>query len=156
MTFISDYILLGLRKREVMKNIGDIQSSLLDVCYRKNCSLIKTLYHRYKNNHIEFNGIDAEVNNTNSDNIILKKSMIKSELPYKSNRFNMVVMMACLEHLEHPKNILKEAYRILEPNGKIIITTPTNNAEKVLNVLIKLNLPNWNAGCTNKIIRPPD
>lgn len=38
--------------------------------------------------------------------------------------FDYVVMMAVIEHLSNPEEVLKRLYAILVPDGQIIITTP--------------------------------
>ncbi|MFH1820686.1 MAG: class I SAM-dependent methyltransferase [Candidatus Nealsonbacteria bacterium] len=55
-------------------------------------------------------------------------------------KFDYVTMLAVLEHLENPERILKEAYKILKPDGKIIITTPTKRARFVLETLAFLKI----------------
>ena len=47
------------------------------------------------------------------------------QLPYEDNYFDSVIFSEVLEHLyESPIQILKEVYRILKPNGVLILTTP--------------------------------
>ena len=46
-------------------------------------------------------------------------------LPYEDNYFDSVIFSEVLEHIyESPIQILKELYRILKPNGVLILTTP--------------------------------
>lgn len=47
---------------------------------------------------------------------------------YKDDSFDVITMFDVIEHLESPYNALKEIYRILKANGKLIITTPNLNA----------------------------
>ena len=47
------------------------------------------------------------------------------QLPYEDNYFDSVIFSEVLEHIyESPVQILKELYRILKPNGVLILTTP--------------------------------
>ena len=46
------------------------------------------------------------------------------ELPYDSESFATVIMGEVLEHLVNPLKALKEAYRVLAPDGRIILTVP--------------------------------
>ncbi len=50
--------------------------------------------------------------------------VIKSadELPFKDNSFGTVSYLACLNHIPNRAESLKEAYRVTEPGGKIIVT----------------------------------
>ncbi|MEY4927252.1 MAG: hypothetical protein RI894_1688, partial [Bacteroidota bacterium] len=45
-------------------------------------------------------------------------------LPLPSNDADTVVCFQTLEHLCEPQQLLDEAYRILKPNGKILLTVP--------------------------------
>jgi 2-polyprenyl-3-methyl-5-hydroxy-6-metoxy-1,4-benzoquinol methylase len=54
-------------------------------------------------------------------------------------------MLAVLEHLENPKNILRETFRILKTNGFLILTTPSSRAKPILDFLAKLRLINKEA-----------
>ena len=44
-------------------------------------------------------------------------------------------MLAVLEHLDHPIEIVKEIERILKPKGKLILTVPSRNSKPVLEFL---------------------
>ena len=44
-------------------------------------------------------------------------------------------MLAALEHLACPKEILEECLRILKPEGMILITTPDISGKKILEFL---------------------
>lgn len=47
------------------------------------------------------------------------------KFPFESSYFDIVLMSEIIEHIYlSPKHLLNEAYRILKPNGIIIITTP--------------------------------
>lgn len=45
-------------------------------------------------------------------------------IPTSDNTFDGVVLAEVLEHVPFPKEALKEAYRVLKPNRKVLITTP--------------------------------
>ena len=47
------------------------------------------------------------------------------KFPFKDNFFDFVILTEVLEHLpQSPLHTLKEIYRVLSPQGKILITTP--------------------------------
>ena len=54
----------------------------------------------------------------------------------------MVTMMAVLEHLANPYEILNECYRILRDGGRLILTTPDLKSKLLLELLAKLGLIN--------------
>ncbi len=55
-------------------------------------------------------------------NIIQGNLNIK--LPYPDNKFKCVFGLSVLEHLLNPCLYLKECYRVLEKNGRIVLLTP--------------------------------
>lgn len=56
-------------------------------------------------------------------------------LPFRSNEFHHVVMLAVLEHLAQPERVIEEAFRILIPGGSLIITWPSAAVDPILKVL---------------------
>lgn len=44
-------------------------------------------------------------------------------LDFPDSTFEIVVSCECLEHLPHPKEALKEFFRVLVPGGKLVLTT---------------------------------
>lgn len=48
-------------------------------------------------------------------------------LPYEDNTFDAVIFSEVLEHLEDDVQALKEAYRVLKPNGVLVATVPHAN-----------------------------
>lgn len=59
------------------------------------------------------------------------KPLVK-KVALKSNSVDYVVGFAFFEHIDHPKEILAEAYRILKPGGKVILTVPSDMAQPFL------------------------
>lgn len=56
-------------------------------------------------------------------------------LPFKDKSFDIVMMLAVLEHLHHPESMLQEIARVLKPSGAAIITVPSHAAKPVLEFL---------------------
>jgi 2-polyprenyl-3-methyl-5-hydroxy-6-metoxy-1,4-benzoquinol methylase len=52
----------------------------------------------------------------------------QTELP--DNYFNFVFSGEVLEHLDEPKNLFLDAYRVLAPRGRFLLTTPCGDAIK--------------------------
>jgi len=46
------------------------------------------------------------------------------KLPYSDGRFCLVTCVETIEHLEQTRSLLREIFRVLEPGGLAIITTP--------------------------------
>jgi len=48
----------------------------------------------------------------------------KEPLPYKDRNFDVVFNKSLIEHLRNPDNFMREAYRVLKPEGRLITMTP--------------------------------
>jgi len=46
------------------------------------------------------------------------------KLPYADNSFDIVTMTEVVEHLEHYRETLQEAYRVLRKDGILVVSTP--------------------------------
>jgi len=68
--------------------------------------------------------LDKYVGTGISENIQVKH--IEKELPFKSNHFDVVKIIHCIEHLKHPYEILKEIKRVLKDHGKLLLITPNS------------------------------
>ncbi|MBI3074750.1 MAG: class I SAM-dependent methyltransferase [Parcubacteria group bacterium] len=51
-------------------------------------------------------------------------SDITKRFPFQENIFDYVVLSNVLEHLNEPKNTLRECFRVLKPGGRVIILVP--------------------------------
>jgi len=78
--------------------------------------------------------------NKKKDIFLLRRKAVK-KIPLPSSTVDFIGTFSFLEHIENPKDIIKELLRILKPGGKIILTTPTPKAKKILEFLsFKLKL----------------
>jgi SAM-dependent methyltransferase len=55
---------------------------------------------------------------------ILQSDLEKDPLPYKDNSFDVIFSKSVLEHFYYPEKIVMEIYRIIKPNGLVIIMVP--------------------------------
>jgi 2-polyprenyl-3-methyl-5-hydroxy-6-metoxy-1,4-benzoquinol methylase len=53
-----------------------------------------------------------------------------------NNSFDLVVGVEIIEHLENPRQVIREWYRVLKPNGRVIFTTPNNESLRALSSLM--------------------
>lgn len=91
-------------------------------------------------------GIDQEIKDKELKhlNLHLKKYNIlkNSKFPFKSNYFDVITMLAVIEHLKYNQisSILKECYNILKKDGILIITTPAKWSNSLLKIMAKLHV----------------
>jgi 2-polyprenyl-3-methyl-5-hydroxy-6-metoxy-1,4-benzoquinol methylase len=57
-------------------------------------------------------------------------------LPGCDNAFDVVVAAEVIEHLENPRLMIREIFRILRPGGTAIVTTPNNESWRSLLALL--------------------
>jgi len=50
----------------------------------------------------------------------------KDEIPFKKERFDYVLLLDIVEHVVDPRRLISAAEKLLNPNGKIIITLPND------------------------------
>lgn len=99
-------------------------------------------FHFAQNQGLKFEqyiGIDPLIDEVHTqsapETVTYKKSPLEKKLPLPDNSVECVVGFAFLEHIDHPKEILNEAIRILKPGGRAVFTTPTPRAQNILEFL---------------------
>ena len=83
-------------------------------------------------------GLDRQVGCVNPPGVSVVCADISKGLPLLGGDFDHVVMLAVLEHLDDPRAILTEAFRILKPGGSLILTWPSAAVDPLLNILHRL------------------
>lgn len=76
-------------------------------------------------------GIDKKVTAKRYDNLTFHSLEVERKLDFPDNTFDYVTLLAVLEHLTFPIDILSESYRVLKPNGRVVITTPDKKIDRV-------------------------
>lgn len=53
-------------------------------------------------------------------------------LDFPDAHFDVVTMLAVIEHISEPHPLLNEIYRVLKPGGRLLLTTPKRSAEWII------------------------
>ena len=80
-------------------------------------------------------GIDFKVSKVQTSKIKTKKAVLDQDLPFSEKTFDVVTMLAVLEHLETPLEMIREIERVLKPLRRLILTVPSKRAKPVLEFL---------------------
>jgi ubiquinone/menaquinone biosynthesis C-methylase UbiE len=91
-------------------------------------------------------GLDEHVGVSPRENISVVPADITASLPLESAQFDHVTMLAVLEHLTQPVRVLAEAYRILRPQGTLVMTWPSPVVDPILEVLTRVKVVNHELG----------
>lgn len=67
----------------------------------------------YTKGLMQLSDIDVNVANLNEEG-----------LPFEDSSFDLVTCTEVIEHLEHYRKTIREMYRVLEPSGTLVISTP--------------------------------
>lgn len=98
------------------------------------CGLSVQFLHKVRS-RISFGvGIDDQVSDAPAGICAVRGSIVRG-LPFKKEQFDHAVMLAVLEHLPRPEPLLAEVYRILAPDGSLIMTWPQALIDPALHLL---------------------
>ena len=85
----------------------------------------------------DYTGIELSQNQVNilkeknSEYHFVQMNLDIDEFPDKGLKFDTIVMIAVIEHLENPDNILSQISSLLNIGGKFIITTPSPRGDDI-------------------------
>jgi SAM-dependent methyltransferase len=81
-------------------------------------------------------GVDISVGQeSTSPKLKLVKHDLNKDLPFPNDRFDVVISLANLEHLENSEGVFQEIHRVMKSGGILLLTTPTPFAKPVLEFL---------------------
>jgi len=64
----------------------------------------------------------------------------REPLPYPNGSFDVVTMLATLEHIRDKAPLARECRRLLRRNGRVIITVPSPKVDSIVHTLVRLGL----------------
>ena len=77
-------------------------------------------------------GIDFKAPAFRTEKLSIRQVTLSDALPCPDDSFDIVTMLAVLEHLSHPREMVGEISRVLKPGGRLILTVPSKAAKPVL------------------------
>lgn len=80
--------------------------------------------YKRKFSHCQYKAIDLAVGDTGWDYSHLDFVGVLHDMPIDDNVFDAVLCTQVLEHLEWPRESVKEMHRVLKPGGKLYMTVP--------------------------------
>lgn len=104
---------------------------LCDIGCGFNATFLQDISHHIKSGY----GFDKKIQNCEFKNIIIKNLEISDNIPLENNSVDCVTLLAVVEHLDDPKKIMKESYRILKKEGILLLTTPSPKSKPLLEFL---------------------
>jgi ubiquinone/menaquinone biosynthesis C-methylase UbiE len=85
-------------------------------------------------------GVDIVAEEYSQGNVEVKPMNIGKKIPLPSSSADAVTVLAVLEHLKHPEEVVGEIFRILKPGGKILITVPSPMNKPLLEMFAQVGL----------------
>ena len=80
-------------------------------------------------------GLDFKVPETTGIKINTVCLRLTGSLPFDSESFDVVTLLAVLEHLSDPTGMMVEIERVLKKGGRLVLTVPSRLAKPVLEFL---------------------
>jgi len=128
---IFEPLLRWFRIRRVIAQVP-LGATVLDVGCGRSAKFLRAIAPRIRQGV----GVDFKVTHPPQlPNLETHQLHLDELLPFEDNRFQVVTMLAVLEHIEHEAEILAEIYRVLQPGGKLVLTVPSIWSQPVLEFL---------------------
>lgn len=81
-------------------------------------------------------GIDPLLNpSTSMNQHNLFPWVFQDVLPFQDRSFDVIALLATIEHMKNTEELAKESRRLLRTGGKIVITVPSSLVDHILNLL---------------------
>lgn len=105
--------------------------------------------HKDKAQGIEISDFSIDFSKTKGIKVTKDIKKIKSE------SFDSILSVHCLEHLENPSFYLKEFHRILKPSGRLLIVSPTAGKNRPIKNFVPnigKHIYHWNFNHLNELL----
>ena len=137
-----DKLIATFRSKEIKKNINLKGKKILDFGCGSNFLELKKRYHQCSDIFlVDKIGIDFKEENFNFINFNGNVSELDKILP--NEYFDHIFLLAVIEHLDHPENILNMLKYKLKKDGFIFLTAPSKKSKWILEFMaFKLKIIN--------------
>jgi len=112
---------------EVISFLANKKTKILDVGAGKG-HLSRRVYNFLSENNLnprkQLIASDFSAKSFKAQEVTFKQADFNKRLPFKNKSFDIVYSIEVIEHLRSPYDFLEECFRILKPNGTLIISTP--------------------------------
>ncbi len=102
------------------------------------CDLPPVLVNRVKDQMNSCTGIDVVAEPGTFGRVRIMREELIKKIPLPSRSVDLITMLAVLEHLPYPEAIIRECYRILRRNGRLLLTVPSAQSRPILEGLARL------------------
>jgi 2-polyprenyl-3-methyl-5-hydroxy-6-metoxy-1,4-benzoquinol methylase len=109
---------------------------LLDI----GCDTPPRLINLIKSKMKRYIGIDAVARPHIEGNVEIKQLKIEKKIEMSSSSVEVITMLALLEHLKYPQEIVAECFRVLKPGGILLTTTPSPACKPLAELLANVGL----------------
>lgn len=79
-----------------------------------------------KETHFSLSAVDLM--HTNMPDVRWYVQDLNRNLQFKNETFNVVSCLEVVEHLENPRKLIRDIFRVLEPGGYAVLSTPNNES----------------------------
>lgn len=130
---------LGLSDRVIYKNVinllrkHNLQRGLLLDYGAGQGEFLKLL-----KNHSNFKLHGIDLMKSNIEGIKWLVHDLNQPICLESEKYDIITAIEVIEHLENPRQTVRDLYKILKPGGRIILTTPNNESwRSVISYIIR-------------------
>jgi len=125
-----DRIIRWLRFRKIVPHIPP-GAVVCDIGCGENAVFLRSIAPKISRGY----GFDIVVKSFEDHALKISEYDLQGVIPLPDQSVHIVTLMAVLEHLTHPQEILNEIFRVLKPRGKLLLTAPTPLAKPILEFL---------------------
>src|SRR3989344_2252340 len=90
---------------------------------------------------IDISEHDLDILNRRAKEMNLESDILKADaqkMPFKNESFDKAYSICTFEHIRDDEKVFKEAYRVLKPNGTLIISIPLDTTPLFTKIILKL------------------